>query len=463
MSNANKQASNKKPGTICFVSLGCDKNLVDSEVLVGLAVKAGWQVIPEAERADWVLINTCCFVEEAKEESIDTILGIAELKKKGRLKKLIVAGCLAQRYPQELAKELPEVDVFLGTGELYVLEELLSGNESERIRVARPQFLMNADTPRVLATPPYSANIKLSEGCSSHCAFCVIPRVRGPQRSRSIQDIQREAKKLRQQGVKELVLIGQNVTAYGQDRTDGASLAALLRTPELARGRHWVRLHYLYPSLLERELLESIRESDTVLPYIDMPVQHIDSKILKSMRRKDSEASTRTAIERVREILPNAVLRSTLIVGYPGETDAQFRHLLDFVAEGHFDRLGAFAFSCEEGTVAATLPDQITEKVKEDRLERLLEVQRVVSEERLQRYRGKVVDVLVEGASAEHEFLLSGRFWGQAREIDGVTYLTQGEAEVGTIRPVRITDSHEHDLVGRILKRKPSGHKLGPS
>ncbi len=455
----------KACGRVHFVSLGCPKNRVDTEVLLGLSERAGWRMEPTPERADVIVVNTCAFILPAREESIETILEMAE-HKRGRCKKLIVAGCLAQRYAEELARELPEVDHFIGTGALAALPEMLGEGESgraRRIAVEGRSFLMRHDTPRRLSTPPWTAYVKLSEGCSNACAFCAIPGIRGPQVSRSMEDIRKEARGLLDAGVVELNLIGQNTSAYGRDRSDGASLAGLLRQPEFRSGRHWTRVHYLYPHDVQDELLDAMGESETVLPYFDLPVQHIDGRVLKSMGRKDDEASTWRVLERIRARFPDAVLRTAVIVGFPTETEAAFRRLLDFVKEGRFDRLGVFAYSPEEGTAAWKRGDPVPEAEKERRLAAIMEAQREVSAGRLAALKGRVLSVLVEGPAAESELLLCGRAWGQAPEIDGATYITNGEAAPGRIVPLKVTDTHDYDLVGRALKRKPAGHRLGPS
>jgi len=448
-------------GRIFICSLGCDKNLVDSEVLLGMAERLGWRHTAEPQEADVLLVNTCGFIDKAKEESIETILEVSQYKKDENAK-LVVSGCLSQRYHADLGAELPEVDYFLGTGDFDKLASILNGHSQDADLVGKPGFLLSSKTPRLVSTPPYSAFVKISEGCSSACSYCIIPQLRGPQKSRDISDVIEEVENLLDAGVKELNIIGQNVSTYGDDLKDGTTLQKLLERPELAQGRHWVRLLYLYPNRINRELLEAIARSSAILPYFDIPLQHIDSRILKAMGRKDTEESTQAVLKSIREVVPKAVIRTSLIVGFPGETDAEFEKLLSFVKEGHFDRMGAFTYSQEDGTRAAKLPEQIPDEVKQERYERIMEAQQKVSRERLQAVRGSVLDVLVEGVSDESEFLLSGRYWGQAPEVDGVTYLLEGDAESGDIVPVRIKDSHDYDLFGKILKRKPKGHNKGP-
>ena len=442
---------NAEKKQVHFVSLGCAKNLVDTEVLMGFAKRNGWGLCASPEEADIIVVNTCSFIAPAKEESIEVILEMAGYKDFGRPKKIVVAGCLAQRYPDDLSTELPEADHFIGTGDLPLFEELLRGTGLPRINVGRPDFLMDARTPRGQATAFHTVNVKLSEGCSNGCSFCVIPRLRGRLRSRPIPDILEEIRRFKASGAVEFNLIGQNLTAYGDDLGDGSSLAVLLREPEIASGDHWLRLHYLYPKRVDRKLLQAISEAESVLPYIDMPLQHIDGDILSAMGRSDDENSTRSAVEGIREIMPEAVLRTSMIVGFPGESEKKFEKLIDFVEESRFDRLGVFAYSREEGARAASLPDQIGEEEKDRRLGEIMSVQRSISREKLKSLRGKTVEVLVEGVSEESELLLAGRYWGQAMDIDGVTYLSEGTAKPGEIIPVEITDSHDYDLVGLII------------
>lgn len=434
---------------IAFISLGCSKNLVDTELMMGQSEKLGLKLVSDAEEAEIIVVNTCAFIEPAKEESIETVLEVAELKKSGQLKTLVMAGCLAQRYAENLKDDIPEVDYFIGTGELEKIVNVIN-LDANRIEVNRQSYLHEADSPRILATPYYTANLKISEGCSNTCAFCVIPKIRGFQRSRTIKDIVTEAKKLLANGVKELCVIGQNVSAYGDDLKDGSSLVDLLRKKELVEGDHWVRLHYLYPNRVTEELVKTIKDAPAVLPYIDIPIQHIDSDVLFRMRRKDDESSTRKAIETIKSIMPDSVLRTSLVVGFPGETEKQFKKLYDFVSEGHFDHLGVFAYSREENTIAYSMKKQIDEQIKQERMSAIMELQQQISEEKLERFIGQTIEVLVEGESEEHELLTSGRAFSQAMEIDGVTYITDGEIKPGEIQKVTITNTHVHDMEGII-------------
>jgi len=342
------------------------------------------------------------------------------------------------------------VDVFIGTGELEKIKNVINGT-ANRVELGKQSFLAKAETPRVLATPYYTANLKISEGCSNTCAFCVIPKIRGFQKSRSLNDIIAETGKLLKDGVRELCIIGQNVSAYGDDLENSDNLVKLLQQPELVEGDHWVRLHYLYPNRVTKEVIQAMVDAPAVLPYVDIPIQHIDSQMLKTMRRKDDEKSTRLAIDTIRNIMPDAVLRTSLVVGFPGETEQQFQKLYDFVAEGHFEHLGVFTYSREEGTIAYSLKDQVEEQIKQERMDALMQLQQEISEERLERFLGKTISVLVEGQSEEHELLTSGRAFSQAAEIDGVTYITDGEVKPGEIQQVEIISTHVHDMEGIIV------------
>lgn len=444
--------SPRRPHTprVHLISLGCPKNRVDSELMLGALLEAGAVYEERPARADFLIVNTCAFITPAVEESIEAILELARAKKRPG-QKLIVTGCLVERHKDDLVKELPEVDHFFGTGAVARIAELLQG-EKERLVLGTPGHVAGAEQARALTGSPYTAYLKITEGCGAACAFCIIPRLRGKPRSRAVADVVEEACALKRRGVRELILVGQDTSAYGLDRKDGASLLALLREPELAEGAHWLRLHYFYPARVTAELIAAMREAPAVVPYVDMPIQHICSDILKRMNRRDDEASTRRAIESVRREWPDAVLRTSVIVGFPGETPEHFSALLRLVEEGTFDGLGAFAFSPQDGTRAARYADAIPEEVKAERVARLMEAQQAVSRARLAARRGQVLPVLVEGPSAESELLLAGRFGGQAPDIDGVTYITRGHAPIGSIVPIRITDSHDYDLVGHVTR-----------
>ena len=452
-----KQATQpKKKPLVHLVSLGCPKNRVDAEVMLGGLLGRGAELTDDPKRADLILVNTCAFITPAIEESIETILELARAKRR-KSQKLIVTGCLVERYKNELVEQLPEVDYFFGTGAVLDVAKVLDAELPPKLTRRTPGYLARHDDGRVISGAAHSAYIKVSEGCDCACAFCIIPRLRGRAKSRSVGDIAAEAQALLAGGVAELNLVGQDVSAYGLDRQDGTTLIELLRQPELVEGAHWLRLHYFYPARVSAELLTAMRQGPAVVPYIDMPIQHIDDTILKRMNRKDSEASTRQAIERIHALWPEAVLRTSVIVGYPGEDEARFGKLLALVAEGHFAHLGAFAFSPQEGTRAAKLAGQVAEEVVTERLGRLMEAQRAVSRAKLKALVGRTVEVLVEGPSAESELLLSGRYFGQAPEIDGVTFITKGRAQVGRIQALKITQAHDYDLAGQVARAPKAG------
>ena len=440
-----------------IVSLGCARNLVDSEVMAGLLQQNQYEMVHEPEDADVVLINTCGFIDAAKAESIDTILEISRLKEEGKIKKLVVAGCLAQRYPQELAKELPEVDLFIGTGEVPKIVDILRRQEvgdNRRQYVGIPQYLYSHDTPRARATPSYTAFLKVSEGCDHKCAFCIIPQLRGPHRSRSIDSVVNETALLAQGGVKEINLIAQDLTAYGRDRRDGTTLFGLLNkmieVPEVV----WIRLLYAYPNFLDEPLLKVIRESDKICKYIDIPFQHISRRLLQRMRRGKSGSAVRETVEKLREAIPGLTLRTSLIVGFPGERDEDFAALLDFVEETQFDRLGIFKYSEEEGTAAASMDGKVSEEEKERRWQEIMDLQATISQKKNKALIGTIDRVMIETVDSESD-KLAGRTQAHAPEVDGVVFTDASEAypppRPGDIVDVKITDALEYDLMGEIL------------
>jgi ribosomal protein S12 methylthiotransferase len=441
--------------TVSLVSLGCPKNLVDAEVMLGHLPEERYEIITDESRADIIIVNTCSFIREAKEESVETILEVADHKKTGRCRLLVVTGCLPQRYREELTEDLPEVDLFLGTGDAPRLVELIESRLAQtgvREAVGQPEFHYDHTTPRVRSSPFYSTYVKIAEGCTNHCSYCVIPQVRGALRSRSIASVVEEVRHLVKSGVKEVNLIAQDITAYGADREDGTRIEALLRNLVRIDGLHWVRLLYAYPDGISDELIELIAGEEKICNYLDVPLQHIDDTILAMMNRRVDEAAIRDLITRLRERIPGITLRTSLIVGFPGETEEQFARLLNFVAEGHFERLGVFRYSREEGTAAAALPDQITERVKKTRFQKLMKAQSRVSFRKNRALVGAIEQVLVEGYSEETELLLRGRSIRQAPDVDGQVYITSGQAEIGDIVSLRITDSSEYDLIGEIVE-----------
>lgn len=442
-----------------IISLGCARNLVDSEVMAGVLHQNDYELVPEPETADIVLINTCGFIAAAKEESIDTILDVARLKEEGKVKKLIVAGCLSQRYPNELAKELPEVDFFIGTGEVPRIAEILKEHEAQARRqyVGLPSYLYDHSTPRIRSTPSYTAFVKVSEGCDHKCAFCIIPQMRGPHRSRSIDSIFNEACKLTEKGVKEINLIAQDLTAYGRDRKDGTTLEGLLRELANVPQLHWLRLLYAYPNFLDDALLEVIRDSEKICKYIDIPFQHISQSILQRMRRGKSGSSVREATQKLRKFIPGLTLRTSLIVGFPGETDTDFSELLDFVEEAEFERLGVFKYSPEEGTAAARMGAQVSEQVKERRWQEVMDLQSVISRKKNEGLIGTIQRVMIDDVALNSE-RVTGRTQGHAPEVDGVVFVESDDSRQKrvAVRPgdmidVRITGALDYDLISETI------------
>ena len=425
--------------TIGLVSLGCARNLVDSEVMLGSLKKAGYHIAHDPVLCDIIIVNTCGFIGDAKKESIDTILEMAALKKKGGLKKLVMAGCLAQRYSNDLAEELPEVDLFVGTGEFPKIAELLEQGEGI-VHVGKPRALVDETLPRLLATPKHYAYLKLAEGCQHSCSFCIIPKLRGPLRSRSVDSLVVETQNLIEQGVKEFNLIAQDSTGYGRDRKDGATLLSLLKKLTALSGEKWLRLFYAYPHGFPFEVIDYMKDAPQVCSYLDMPIQHMNDRILKSMRREGTAKDIRKIVEDVHKKMPDTTLRTTCIVGYPGETDAEFQELARFIAEGHFDHVGVFIYSEEEGTPAAKLKNDVSNKAKRGRKKELMEIQQAASLKRNQNWVGKEIKVLVDApGTARHQ--------GQAPEVDGVVYLTGYNLPVGSFATVKITEARAYDLI----------------
>ena len=442
-----------------IISLGCARNLVDSEVMAGVLHQNDYELVPEPETADIVLINTCGFIAAAKEESIDTILDVARLKEEGKVKKLIVAGCLSQRYPNELAKELPEVDFFIGTGEVPRIAEILKEHEAQARRqyVGLPSYLYDHSTPRIRSTPSYTAFVKVSEGCDHKCAFCIIPQMRGPHRSRSMDSIFNEACKLTEKGVKEINLIAQDLTAYGRDRKDGTTLEGLLRELANVPQLHWLRLLYAYPNFLDDALLEVIRDSEKICKYIDIPFQHISQSILQRMRRGKSGSSVREATQKLRKFIPGLTLRTSLIVGFPGETDTDFSELLDFVEEAEFERLGVFKYSPEEGTAAARMGAQVSEQMKERRWQEVMDLQSVISRKKNEGLIGTIQRVMIDDVALNSE-RVTGRTQGHAPEVDGVVFVESDDSRPkrvpvrpGDMIDVKITGALDYDLISETI------------
>jgi len=445
---------------ISIISLGCARNLVDTEVMAGLLQQDHYEMVSEPAEADIVLINTCSFIDAAKEEAVDTILETARLKEEGRLQTLVVAGCLPQRYSQELTSELPEVDLFIGTGEVPRIVEILRehrANKQKRLYIGVPRYLYDHGTPRLRTTPSHSAFLKVSEGCDHKCAFCIIPDLRGPHRSRPIDSIVKEAAILAETGVKEINLIAQDLTAYGRERRDGATLYGLLKEMAPLAGIQWIRLLYAYPNFLDEPLLRLIRENEKICKYVDIPFQHVSGRILRRMRRGKSGSAVWEAVSKLRRAIPEITLRTSLIVGFPGETEEEFRELLDFVEEARFERLGVFKYSVEEGTAAALMGDQIPEEEKESRWQEVMELQAEISRSKNESLIGTIQRVMVDAHDVESKRFI-GRTQAHAPEVDGVVYLEKGytngvrtEMRLGDMVDVRINQALDYDLIGAIL------------
>ena len=436
--------------TACLVSLGCHKNLVDSEVILGLLSKGGYLLTTDPARADVLIVNTCSFIEEATKEAIETILQLSGLKKEGRCRLLVVAGCLPQRYGKVLEKELPEVDLFVGTGALQKIPQLLSQKPKRKSFLPKSTFLYDEKTPRILSTPPFIAYVKIAEGCSNACTFCTVPKIKGRYQSRKLRSVLEEARRLADQGVQELILVAQDTTAYGRDLRDKTNLEKLLKSLVKVEGLRWIRILYSYPEAdhFTDRLLELMAQENKICPYLDLPIQHIDDEILRRMGRRSKGAEIRSLLKKIRAFLPEISLRTSLIVGFPGEKESQFKGLLDFVGEAQFDHIGAFKYSPEEGTPASRLPHPVPERVKRDRLRTLMEIQKKISFKKYQEKVGQRELVLVEGPQRERG-ALRGRLQTQAPEIDGSVFL-YGKAQPGDWVEVRIIQALPYDLVAKV-------------
>jgi ribosomal protein S12 methylthiotransferase len=449
-----KRSADKTGTKVHVVSLGCAKNRVDSEVMLGYLLEGGLQPVPDAESADVLIVNTCGFIGDAKQESITAILEMAEVKARGTGKKLIVAGCLSQAAAPELAKEFPEVDAFIGTGDVDKILATVKKGTPHRPRkpFPDPDFSLTHASPRVLSLA-YSAYVKISEGCSNACTFCSIPSMRGKQRSRTVADVVAEVKNLRAAGVVEVNLIAQDLCAFGKDRKEGETLADLLRALddiEVGQQPYWLRCLYAYPRGLTREVQTVLAQGKHIVPYLDMPLQHVSDSILRRMKRGKGGPATRQLVETLRKNHPRLTLRTTFLVGFPGETDKDFAELVRFVKDMRFERMGVFAYSPEESTPSAHMPDQVPHELAEERRGILLEQQKGISRKQHASLRGKTLDVLVEGPSEESELLLQGRHACQAPEVDGVTYINDGTAKPGDVVRVKIEQTGDYDLVGGI-------------
>ncbi len=441
--------------TIHFVSLGCPKNRVDSEVMLGLAERSGYRHVDDPAAARVIVVNTCGFIDAAKKESIDTILELSQNKQQGSCERLVVTGCLSQRYPEELSQNLPEVDHILGSSDMLKLERVLQGG-AERLLVGHPaDWVIGAADPRRLSTRGRSAYVKIAEGCNRTCSFCVIPQIRGKQRSRAIDDVVDEVAALAARGVIEFNLVSQDTIAYGRDRQDQAALRTLVERVAEVPGVHWVRLFYLYPERLDDGLIELIADHPRVVPYVDMPLQHAADGMLRRMRRGHGGKRLYELVDRLRERIDGLVMRTAFIVGHPGETDAEFEELLAFVRHSEFDRVGVFRYSDEPSARAFELADKVPERTAGARAQRLMRLQRGISKRKNRALIGRTLQVLVEGTSEDSDMVFAGRHAGQAPEIDGIVYLSGGEVRPGEVRNARIVDASDYDLVGEVDEAEP--------
>ena len=451
---------------IGFVSLGCPKNLVDSEVMMGLSAQGGHALTQNPAEADVLVVNTCAFIDKAKEESVNAILELAEFKKSGSCKRLVVTGCLGERYRDELKEQIPEIDAVLGTGEVPEIVGAIEGTRRniiplKLINPARspepearglPTYLYDAQSPRVFATPKHFAYVKVAEGCDYKCSFCIIPQLRGHYRSRPVDEIVQEARALAARGIREIILISQDTTFYGRDSGYGAALPRLLRDLNAVEGIDWIRLLYLYPTTITDDILDAIAECEKVCKYIDLPLQHASDEVLRRMKRPGTGKGYERLLAKIRERIPGVALRTTFIVGFPGETDAEYQELLTFVRLVGFDHVGVFTYSHEEGTTAYQLTDDVPAAVKTKRRNRLMAEQRRIVAKAQKRRVGSRVEVMVDGPSPDHDLVWRGRLAGQAPDIDSVVYLS--DADPDSLRPGmlmrgEIIGAREYDLVVR--------------
>lgn len=440
-----------------LISLGCSKNTVDSENMLGILVKEKQlELVENLEEADVVIVNTCAFINDAKEESIQTILEMADYKKDGNLKKLVVCGCLSERYKDELIKEIPEIDAVVGTGDVDKIGEVVDSiqNGNKEIKVGSLDFLPTSKTPRMLTNYPHSAYLKISEGCDKKCTYCIIPSLRGELRSRTIEDVVEEAKILASDGVIELNLLAQEITEYGKDIYGKRMLPELLKELVKVEGIEWIRLYYMYPNSISDELIEVIKDEPKICNYFDVPIQHISDNILQNMGRAKSGDYIRSILGRIRGRIPDATIRTTVIVGFPGETEENFEELKKFIKEFEFDYVGVFKYSREEDTVAYDLPNQIPEEIKEKRWSELLNIQGEIVERKNERFIGETVDVIIDGVSTESEYMLEGRMRSQALEIDGKVLTSDGTANVGDIVKVKLEQNFQYDFIGPIIEEE---------
>ena len=440
---------------VSMVSLGCPKNLVDAEVMLGVLANQGYEITTDEQQADVIIVNTCAFIKEAREESVDAILDLADRKHEGTCHTLIVAGCMPQRYQEELAKELPEVDIFIGTGDYPRVAEILAEHRAQHGQlkyIGDPNYIYDETLPRLNSSPGWYAYLKIGEGCSNCCTYCVIPSIRGGYRSRPLEALVSEAKRLVTGGVREVILVSQDITRYGNDLDGDTSLSDLIRSLAKIEDLKWIRLLYAYPDGIDEELIELLKTEPKLCKYLDIPIQHISDSVLTRMNRRSTSEQIHALVDRLRSEIPGIALRTSLIVGFPGESVDDFMELTRFVEQAKFDRLGVFCYSKEDGTPAAEMPDQVSERVKRERYRKLMKVQARLSFRRNRAQVGQLEQVIVEGYSEETELLLKGRTSRQAPDIDGQVYITSGTANVGDIVTCRITDSSDYDLIAEMIE-----------
>lgn len=439
---------------IGMVSLGCAKNQTDAEIMLGILAQNGHEIVTAPEIAEVIIVNTCGFITPAKQESIDTILEMARYKREGKCRLLIATGCLSERYNTEMKKEIPELDAVVGTGDFDKIEEIIEKTEQggKVCLFGHQDYCLPENLPRILSTPFYTAYLKIADGCDNNCTYCAIPKIRGHYKSRKMEDIIKEAERLAENGVKELILIAQDTTRYGIDLYGEPSLAKLLEELCKIEKIQWIRAHYYYTEAITDELIRVMAENKKICPYVDMPIQHINDNILRRMARRTNRREIEERIKAIRESIPDVVIRTSIIAGFPGETEEQFRELAEFIKKIKFDRMGVFAYSKEEDTPAFDFPDQIDDEIKEQRKERLMEIQQKISLENNKKKIGTVTEVLCEGYDSDN-FMYFGRSRGDSIDVDGKVYFAASdEVEIGEFVEVEILDADEYDLTGRTVK-----------
>ena len=441
---------------IHFTILGCARNLVDSEVMMGILLKAGYEVVDQQKEADYLVVNTCGFLASSRKESSDTIEALSKEKKKGA--KLIVTGCMVQKHKSELKKRFSDIHYFLGSGDVEKILEAIEAPKSGEAVTQAKSYLQLGEVPRTLSTPKHYAYLKIAEGCAKQCAFCIIPKIKGVLKSKPVDQVLREFKALLASGAFEVILIAQDLGDFGKETKDKLSLEDLLKQMSLVEEPFWLRLLYLYPDEITDELINVLAKEPRICRYLDMPIQHINNDILKSMKRKTSKEAIISTLQKLRARLPNIVIRTSLMVGFPGETKEQFEELLDFVKEYKLDNIGIFKYSKEDESASASYPDHISEEVKEARFEKLAKAQLSVVRKKSRKWIGKTIPVLVEGYHPDSPFLLRGRYYGQCPEIDGEVIINDGRQvdEFGQIYHVKITEASDYDLIGKVVAKGTS-------